>query len=87
VIRVEIEENMLLDLVTRRIGAAISQKDAINIIDRLEELQTVSARESAIMRSAVCDEAFNIPLAVKDNVRAAVLKNMIISLLKEDDEP
>lgn len=85
VIRVDIGENDLFDLVTRRIGTAISQKDALNIIGRLEELQSITQREAALIRSAVSDDAFNIPLALKDHLRANVLKNMIISLLKEED--
>jgi len=85
VIRVNIdEEDTLLDLVTRRIGSQISQKDAMNIVERLNEVGIITFKEAQIMKSALSDETYMLPLAIKDNLRANILKKMIISLIKED---
>ena len=84
VIRIDIDENMLLDLVTQRIGNELSQKDAMNIIERLKEIDVVTPKEAALMKSAVADETYLIPLAVKDRLRANILRSMIIAILKEE---
>lgn len=84
VMRVDIEENFLLDLVTQRIGAELSHKDALNIIERLNEIDIVTSREAQIMKSALSDGSIVVPLAVKDRLRANILKSMLISLIKEE---
>lgn len=84
VMRVDIDENFLLDLVTQRIGTEINLKDAINIIGRLLEMDVITVREAQIMKSAVSDQAFLVPLALKDKLRAGILKGMLVSLIKEE---
>lgn len=82
VMRVDIEENILLELVTQRIGEEIRQKDALNIIERLKEMDIVTPREAKIMKSVISDQTIAVPLAVKDKIRANLLKSMLISLIK-----
>jgi transcriptional regulator CtsR len=78
------EDDSVLDLITQRIGQAISQRDAFNIIGRLRETGVATPREAELMKAVVSDSTLTVPLAVKDNIRACILKNAIISLIKEE---
>ena len=81
VTRVDVEDNSLLyELVTSRIGDSITKRDAMTIIDRLQEDETVSSREAALMRGAI--GGCGLPTeALSAAARANVLKTMLIALL------
>lgn len=63
------------------IGEALSQQVAEVFIVNLLDYDIISARESAIFKAAVSDKAISGALVQKDRVRAAILKNMLISLM------
>ncbi len=76
----------LFRLVTSRIGEQISERDAQDVICRLVDSNAVTKREGALMRAAVSDKALNIPAMLKDNMRAGILKQMLIVLLSKEAE-
>lgn len=87
VVRMRVDKtDQLFLLVTNRIGEQISARDAGDIISRLIETSVVSKNEGALMLAAVSGKALNMPLVLKDAVRASVLKQMVLVLLGKEVE-
>ncbi|MFU0800045.1 MAG: CtsR family transcriptional regulator [Xylanivirga thermophila] len=82
IIHLDIEDDdYILDLITNRIGAKLSQQEAYNIIDRMEEKEIVTPREAVLMKYALQDKAIALPSSLKDNIRAGILKSMLTAIL------
>ncbi len=87
VLRLSIDESdHLFHLVTSRIGESISERDAQDVICRLVESKAVNKREGALMSAAVLDKTLAIPAMLKDQVRANILKQLVLVLLSEEEE-
>jgi transcriptional regulator CtsR len=86
VVRLKIDEaDHLFRLVTTKIGDKISERSACDMISRLVDSEAITKTQGALMRAAVCDKALNIPVMVKDNLRASILKQMLLVLLNEEE--
>ena len=84
IVRIDVDKDeYIFYLVTQRIGAAISEPAAESIISHLAEQTIVTRREANIMKAAVQDKSLGIPMAVKDNMRAGILKAMLTSVLTQ----
>ncbi len=85
VVRLNVDEpDELLQLVTERIGDAISERDAMDVISRLVENEAVTNKEGALMNAAVSDKALSIPAVIKDHLRANIMKQLILALLSQE---
>ena len=84
-LRVDKTDHLFL-LVTNRIGEQISARDALDIVTRLIETGVVTKNEGALMLAAVSEKALNMPLVLKDSVRASILKQMVLVLLGKEVE-
>ncbi|ASS68169.1 MULTISPECIES: CtsR family transcriptional regulator [Paenibacillus] len=63
------------------IGNQVDQSAAEGLIYQLEEALFISKREGSLLRAAVCRESIAIKLPQRDELRARLLKAMLISLL------
>lgn len=73
--------NYLMHIVSA-MGQSISQQSAEVFINNFIDYDVISDREGYIMKAAVSDKVIGgIPMPDRDMVRAALLKNMIMSLL------
>ncbi|GIP55720.1 MULTISPECIES: CtsR family transcriptional regulator [Paenibacillus] len=63
------------------IGDEIGQSAAEGLIYQLEEARFLSSREAALMRAAVSREILMVKLPYRDQIRARLMKAMLISLL------
>ncbi|GHV26837.1 hypothetical protein FACS18948_3230 [Clostridia bacterium] len=79
-------EDHLFFLINERIGAALPVQDACAIIRQLAEQGVISERESELMLSATSARAINLPLAVKDTLRAGILREMLLTIAKAKKE-
>lgn len=87
VVRLKVDKSdHLFLLVTNRIGDEITQRDAEDIIMRLKESGAVTKNEAAIMNAAISAKALNMPVVLKDRVRASILKQMVLVLLSKECE-
>jgi transcriptional regulator of stress and heat shock response len=85
VVRLKIDESSeLLGLITTRIGETISERDTSDLIYRLVDGDIITEKEGALMSAAVSDKALNIPVMIKDRLRAGILKQMILALLSRE---
>jgi transcriptional regulator of stress and heat shock response len=85
VLKVEADDDYLLNLITVRIADEISGREAAALIDGLYNAKSISGEKADIMKAAVSDKALSMPALVKDKVRANILKQMIIAIMKQGD--
>ncbi|NLD47624.1 MAG: CtsR family transcriptional regulator [Clostridiaceae bacterium] len=82
--RVSIEhkgKNFLMHIVTS-MGDNISQQSAHVFINNFVDYDVISLREGLMLKAATSDKSlFNVPVENRGFVRAAILKNMLVSLL------
>ena len=66
----------ILSLISEKLkSGSISKKDAEELIEEKQE---------KLMMAAISDKAIHIPSNIKDNLRASILKEMLLSILGED---
>ncbi|MNN33086.1 Transcriptional regulator CtsR [compost metagenome] len=63
------------------IGDEIGQTMAEGLIYQLEEARFISRREARLMRAAISREVLMVKLPYRDQIRAQIMKAMLISLL------
>jgi len=67
--------------IAQTIGDQVDQTAAEGLIYQLEEANVVSKREANLLRAAVSRDAIGLKLPYRDEVRARLLKSMLITLL------
>lgn len=82
----ESSRNRLLYLINQRVGTSISRQDCEAIIAQLRDSGAINAKEAGLMRAAVSAEAINLPLALKDTLRAGVMRSMLLNLAGRQQE-
>ncbi|GGG27096.1 CtsR family transcriptional regulator [Paenibacillus abyssi] len=63
------------------IGNQVDQSSAEGLIYQLEEATMISAREANLLRAAINRDVIAVKLPLRDELRARILKSMLISLL------
>ncbi len=81
----EREEGNLLEALLKRVGTSVDEDTANAIITHLTDLKLVTGREAALMRSAVSRNALALPISAKDVLRAAVLRNMLVQVFRNNE--
>ena len=76
----------LMQLVSRRLAGPIGENEAAAIIAGLRQQGVVDAREARLMRAAVSAGAISLPLNIKDALRAAILRAMLLALVHQEQE-
>ncbi len=64
------------------VGDSINEGDAAGLIERLLEEELISPRERRVMRAAVGGDILMPGQPVRDQLRALILKSMIVSILR-----
>jgi transcriptional regulator CtsR len=76
------EDDYLLYLINKRIGATISQQEAQDIVTNIMERGIINEREAAIIEAGLLDKVIGIPTNVRGVIRANMLKAMLVAVLK-----
>lgn len=75
----------ILSLISDKLkSGSISKKDAEELISGLKEMELIEEKQAKLMMAAVSEKAIHIPSSIKNNVRASILKEMLLSILGED---
>ncbi|MDR7871440.1 MAG: CtsR family transcriptional regulator [Tissierellaceae bacterium] len=83
IIKVEIEDNEdAVNLIINSIGDSISKNKAYHIIDRLYEESLITKREEEIIKVTISDSSLSSAYDNSNIVRADILKNILLVLLK-----
>jgi transcriptional regulator CtsR len=64
------------------VGDEVTQDEAEGIVYRLEEQEWITSREAVLMRSVITREVLLIKLPQRDQIRARIIKAMLIALLQ-----
>ncbi|MFZ5966837.1 MAG: CtsR family transcriptional regulator [Bacillota bacterium] len=80
IIEVNMDKNTFIRNIIREIGDSISKMQAFSIVDKLVEKSFISEREGRIIQVALDDRSITVPINIKDQVRANMLKNILTVL-------
>ncbi len=78
------EQHMLL--LHQRIGEAISEQQALAVISGMLQQLAITPGQARIMRAAVSGAAIALPINIKDVLRAAILRNMLLAIAQGQGE-
>lgn len=73
----------ILDHIFQTLHSHIDQVTSEGLIYQLQEGQLISAREANLIRAAISREVLSFKLPFRDEIRAKILKAMLISLLSK----
>ena len=76
----------LLEMLLERVGNSVNEETANAIITNLEERKLATKGEAQLMRAAVSRNALALPISAKDVLRAAVFRNMLIQVFRNNEE-
>ncbi|MCS7463540.1 CtsR family transcriptional regulator [Paenibacillus doosanensis] len=71
------------DHIFKTISSQIDQSASEGLLYQLEENGYITPREAAIMRAAISREVLLLKLPLRDEIRAKIMKAMLISLLSK----
>ncbi len=77
------EELNVIQEICNFVGNAIAEQPARGIIDRLGSEGVLSDREAAIIKTAISRQVLLLGLPARDQLRANILKNILITVLKD----
>lgn len=75
--------SVLMDHIFQTIGSHMDQSMSEGLLYQLEEGGFITQREGCLMKAALAREVLALKLPVRDEIRARILKAMLISLLNK----
>lgn len=83
IIKISINEYKdINNIIVNTIGDSITKNKAYDIIDALNEETIITNREGDIIKAAIGDRAINCEYNIRNSVRADILKNIMLILVK-----
>ena len=83
IMKVEIDENEYLEeLILNTIGDSITKNKAFHIIEGLVEEEIITTREGHLMKASIEDTALKVVTASRNYLRADILKNMLLIIMR-----
>lgn len=83
IVKVGIEDyEDINNIIVDTIGDSITKSKAYHIIEALIEENLISQREGEIIKASIGDRALNCDINIKNNIRANILKNILLILVK-----
>ena len=75
----------LMYLINERVGDAITEAEAVRLIQQLLEQQVVTLKEAELMRAAISAQALSIPIPeqIKNAIRARTMKTLLLTLARQ----
>jgi len=83
IVQINIDQEQHIKLILDQVGNSIGKMKATGIINVLKNREHITERERMIMMAAISDRSINTPINIKDDIRANVLKGMIIGLFND----
>lgn len=76
------KSNYLMHIITN-IGDKISSNEVNIFINNFLNYNIIDEKELRLLKAATSDNVLNIPLELKDKVRANIFKNMLLNLVED----
>ncbi|PTM54734.1 CtsR family transcriptional regulator [Desmospora activa] len=74
------------DVLLRMIGNQLSQSAAEDLITRLREEDWMTVREAYMVKKLVSREVLDLPVSVRDHIRARMLRSIVTTLFANKGE-
>ena len=74
--------NYFMHIITS-IGDTLTSKEVDIFISNLLSDEIVTKKEAKLLKVATSDNVLNVPIDIKDNLRARIFKNMLINLVED----
>lgn len=71
----------ILNHINATVGDLIDQSAAEGLVYQMEEAHLISRREALLLKAAICRDVLVLRLPLRDEIRAKLLKAMLIALL------
>ncbi len=78
--KVAISGNNVIMHIVNSIGDSISFETASVLVQNMVDNEYLSVREGRLILSAITDNVLTLPRPLREGLRAAILKNMLVSL-------
>lgn len=83
--RVDIEKDTYLKaLITSTLGDEIDYYTALQILEVLQNKSYITDREVEMIKCSISNKALANPLRIENKIRANILRNIIVNILRED---
>lgn len=79
--RVSITQSDYLMHIINNIGTRLSYREIDMLVNNLYENEIINKKEAKMIKSATNDKVLTVPVNIKDEIRAKILKNMLITLI------
>lgn len=79
--KININKSNYLMHIINSIGDSITQQAAEAFINNFIDYDVINAKESLIMKAAISDKSIKASQPLKDEIRAAILKNMVLNIV------
>lgn len=76
------KNNYIKEVIWNNIGDEITQQEGEGYINLFEERGFITSRESKLMKAVINDKTLNLPIDIRDIVRAQILKTMLITVIE-----
>ena len=86
VLRVQDNNNNFLNNVLNMCMLLIKLVEATKIINQMQDIKLINERESNLIKGAISSKALNNPINIDNVLRANILKQVIIELIKNKGE-
>ncbi|QZY54667.1 CtsR family transcriptional regulator [Crassaminicella profunda] len=80
IFKINVDKNEYVRMLLEEIGDSVSKMRGSSIIEVLKEKKIITERESVLMKAAISDRSIHTPMNIKDEVRANLLKSMMIAI-------
>lgn len=77
------DDNYIHTILNERIGDKISFRDAMYILEDLKQKKLISDEEARVSGFAIAPKALISPINNEENLRATILRNILINIIKE----
>lgn len=81
--KIDTQADGLAVMVLENVGTELTSKRMNQILLRLTQEKVISKKEMNIVKIALSDEALNVPIMLKDKLRANAFKCVLIELMKD----
>lgn len=82
IVQMNIDKDRYIEGLISEIGNSINKLKAVQIIQLLHQRNIIQNREKEIMNAAINDRSIHSPLNIKNEIRANVLKSMMLAIYK-----
>ncbi len=79
--RISITQSDYLMHIINNIGDKLSSREIDMLLNNLYESEIINKKEAKMIKSATNDKVLTLPINIKDEIRAKIFKNMLITLI------